>query len=61
MDGQREWFFVPARIDPPVALALRDEPLSRGRGNAHVMQFAHRREARPWHERSPSPPGTACS
>jgi hypothetical protein len=39
---QGEWFFVPAaRIDPPVV--LRDEPLSRGRGNAHVMQFAYRR------------------
>ena len=40
---QGEWFFVPARIDPPDALVLRDEPLSRGRGNAHVMQFAYRR------------------
>jgi hypothetical protein len=39
---QGEWFFVPARIKPPSALVLRDEPLSRGRGNAHVMQFAHR-------------------
>ena len=41
---QGEWFFVPAAwIDPPEALVLRDEPLSRGRGTAHVMQFAHRR------------------
>jgi hypothetical protein len=41
---QGEWFFVPAaRIDPPDALVLRDEPLSRGRGTPHVMQFAHRR------------------
>ena len=41
---QGEWFFVPAaRIDPPEGLVLRDEPLSRGRGNAHVMQFAYRR------------------
>ena len=41
---QGEWFFVPAAgIDPPDALVLRDEPLSRGRGTAHVMQFAYRR------------------
>ena len=41
---QGEWFFVPAAVlDPADAVALRDEPLSRGRGKAHVMQFAHRR------------------
>jgi hypothetical protein len=40
---QGEWFFVPAAIDPPDSLVLRDEPLSRGRGRAHVMQFAYRR------------------
>ncbi len=41
---QGEWFFVPAPgIDPPVTLVLFDEPLSRGRGQAHLMQFAHRR------------------
>jgi hypothetical protein len=41
---QGEWFFVPApRVDPPVSAVLFDEPLSRGRGNAHVMQFAYRR------------------
>jgi hypothetical protein len=41
---QGEWFFVPAAgVDPVDALVLRDEPLSRGRGKAHVMQFAHRR------------------
>ena len=41
---QGEWFFVPATgIDPPEALVLRDEPLRRERGTAHVMQFAHRR------------------
>jgi len=41
---QGEWFFVPAvGIDPPAALVLRDEPLTRGRGNPHVMQFAYRR------------------
>ncbi len=40
---QGEWFFVPTvRIDPPEVLVLRDEPLSRGRGTAHVMQFAYR-------------------
>jgi hypothetical protein len=41
---QGEWFFVPAPgIDPPDALVLREEPQSRGRGTAHVMQFAYRR------------------
>ena len=41
---QGEWFFVPAAgIDPPAALVLRSEPLTRGAGNAHVMQFAYRR------------------
>lgn len=41
---QGEWFFVPAaKVDPPVTLVLFDEPLSRGRGKAHVMQFAYRR------------------
>ena len=40
---QGEWFFVPAvGIDPPDALVLRDEPLTRG-GTPHVMQFAYRR------------------
>jgi hypothetical protein len=41
---QGEWFFVPAvGIHPQAALVLRDEPLRRGRGNPHVMQFAYRR------------------
>jgi hypothetical protein len=41
---QGEWFFVPApAVDPPATLVLFDEPLSRGRGKAHVMQFAYRR------------------
>jgi hypothetical protein len=41
---QGEWFFVPAAgIRPPEAFVLRDEPLTRGRGNAHVMQYAYRR------------------
>jgi len=41
---QGEWFFVAApEVEPPVTLVLFDEPLSRGRGKAHVMQFAHRR------------------
>jgi hypothetical protein len=40
---QGEWFFVPApRIDPPDAFVARDEPLTRGRGTPHVMQFAYR-------------------
>jgi hypothetical protein len=41
---QGEWFFVRAPdIDPPEAFVLKDEPLTRGRGTAHVMQFAYRR------------------
>jgi hypothetical protein len=41
---QGESFFVAAPdVEPPVTLVLFDEPLSRGRGKAHVMQFAHRR------------------
>jgi hypothetical protein len=41
---QGEWFFVPApEVDPPVTRVLFDEPLSRGRGKAHMMQFAYRR------------------
>jgi hypothetical protein len=41
---QGEWFFVPAvGIHPPAALVLGDEPLTRGRGNLHVMEFAYRR------------------
>jgi hypothetical protein len=41
---QGEWFFVPAAgLDPADAFVLRDERLSRGRGKAHVMQYAHRR------------------
>jgi hypothetical protein len=40
---QGEWFFVAAPdVNPPEALALRDEPLTRG-GTPHVMQFAFRR------------------
>jgi hypothetical protein len=40
---QGEWFFVPdTRIDPPDAFVLRNEPLSRGAGTPHVMQFAVR-------------------
>jgi hypothetical protein len=40
---QGEWFFVPAAaINPPEALVLRNEPLSRGRGTPHLMQFAYR-------------------
>jgi hypothetical protein len=36
--------FVPApEIDPPVTMVLFDEPLFRGRGKAHMLQFAHRR------------------
>ena len=41
---QGEWFFVPERgFIPPAGEILRNEPLSRGRGKAHRMQFAYRR------------------
>ncbi len=40
---QGEWFFVPApALDPPASQVLRNEPLSRGRGQAHVMERAFR-------------------
>ena len=40
---QGEWFFVPApELDPPAAFVLRDEPLTRGRGTAHMLQFVYR-------------------
>jgi hypothetical protein len=41
---QGEWFFVlAAGIDPPDVLVLRDEPLTRGGGTAHMLQFAYHR------------------
>jgi hypothetical protein len=41
---QGEWFFVPApELDPPEAFVLRNEPLTRGRGTAHVIELAYRR------------------
>jgi hypothetical protein len=41
---QGEWFFVPAPgVDPPATMILRNEALSRGRGNVHVMELAYRR------------------
>ena len=41
---QGEWFFVPApELDPPDALVLRNEPLSRGRGQVHLIELAYRR------------------
>ena len=41
---QGEWFFVPAPwIDASAMAVLRDEPLSRGGGNAHVLAYAFRR------------------
>ena len=40
---QGEWFFVPApRLGVDDAITLRNEPLTRGRGKAHVLQFAWR-------------------
>ena len=41
---QGEWFFVPAPwLDPPTLSVLRNEPLSRGGGKAHVLAHAFRR------------------
>jgi hypothetical protein len=42
---QGEWFFVPTALwpEPLAAHVLHDEPLTRGRGKAHVVQFAFRR------------------
>jgi hypothetical protein len=41
---QGEWFFVPTlELDPPAAFVLRNEPLSRGRSKAHMIELAHRR------------------
>jgi hypothetical protein len=43
---QGEWFFIPEPelvVDPKLKLVLHDEPLSRGRGNAHTLEFAYRR------------------
>ena len=42
---QGEWFFVPTVLwpEPLAAHVLRDEPLTRGRGKAHMLQFAFRR------------------
>ena len=42
--GQGEWFFVPVtlRPEPSASEIARNEPLSRGRGKAHMMQFAFR-------------------
>jgi hypothetical protein len=40
---QGEWFFVPVTITPTESLVLRNEPLRRGGGTAHVMELAYRR------------------
>jgi len=40
---QGEWFFVPVPdLEPPAAEVLRNEPLTRGRGKAHVLEQAYR-------------------
>ena len=40
---QGEWFFVPTPwLQPEPAFVLRNEPLTRGLGKAHVMELAYR-------------------
>ena len=40
---QGEWFFVPVpELSPPESHVVRDEPLTRGRGKAHIMERAFR-------------------
>ena len=45
---QGEWLFVPTALwpEPLATQVLRDEPLTGGRGEAHVVQFAFRRGLR---------------
>jgi hypothetical protein len=41
---QGEWFFVPEpTLEVRPADVLRDEPITRGRGQAHVLEYAYRR------------------
>lgn len=41
---QGEWFFLPRwELDVDERYVLRDEPLTRGYGNEHIMEFAFRR------------------
>jgi hypothetical protein len=45
---QGEWFFVPVALlpEPNPAQVRRNEPLSRGRGKPHLLQFAFRHGGR---------------
>jgi hypothetical protein len=40
---QGEWFFVHARVDVPPDLILRNEPIQRGMGKAHMCEELYRR------------------
>jgi hypothetical protein len=41
---QGEWFFVPTPgLDVDPSTVLRDEPITRGRGNPHLVELLHRR------------------
>jgi len=41
---QGEWFFIPAPIEPIVALVLKNEPLRRNRrSKAHIAEYAYRK------------------
>jgi len=39
---QGEWFFVPVSIQPDSMLVLRNEPLRRGGGTAHIVEELYR-------------------
>ena len=56
---QGEWFFVPAmlRPEPARALVLSNEPLPRGGGTSHMMQFAFRRGGRVVYANRQNPTG----
>src|SRR3954452_12799348 len=54
---QGEWFFLPApHLRVPDAVVPRDEPLTRGRGNAHRMQYGRQDGVR-----RPPPPERASA
>jgi hypothetical protein len=59
---QGEWFFVPATLspEPTDAQVFRNEPLSRGRGKAHMLQFAFRTGGQTVYVNRPHPTGISA-